>query len=100
MGGSAFALAVLFAINLTNFFDRQIIGGVGEGIRRFAWRAAGGLRGVASSGSCRARSQDRAEGSSCAVTRAEEDILRQEVDRSGYVEEEVARLHRRVRLRK
>jgi len=32
--GSAYALAVLFAINLMNFFDRQIIGGVGEGIRR------------------------------------------------------------------
>jgi len=29
-----FALVVLFAINLMNFFDRQIIGGVGEGIRR------------------------------------------------------------------
>jgi predicted MFS family arabinose efflux permease len=34
MAGSAYALAVLFAINLMNFFDRQIIGGVGEGIRR------------------------------------------------------------------
>src|SRR5499427_1987125 len=34
MTGSAYALAVLFAINLMNFFDRQIIGGVGEGIRR------------------------------------------------------------------
>jgi len=34
MSSSAFALAVLFAINLMNFFDRQIIGGVGEGIRR------------------------------------------------------------------
>src|ERR1700704_4643406 len=34
MAGSAYALAVLFAINLINFFDRQIIGGVGEGIRR------------------------------------------------------------------
>jgi predicted MFS family arabinose efflux permease len=32
--GSAYALAVLFAINLMNFFDRQLIGGVGEGIRR------------------------------------------------------------------
>jgi MFS family permease len=31
---SAYALIVLFAINLMNFFDRQIIGGVGEGIRR------------------------------------------------------------------
>jgi MFS family permease len=32
--GAVYALAVLFAINLMNFFDRQIIGGVGEGIRR------------------------------------------------------------------
>src|SRR5712664_744365 len=32
--GPVFALVVLFAINLMNFFDRQIIGGVGEGIRR------------------------------------------------------------------
>ena len=32
--GAVFALIVLFAINLMNFFDRQIIGGVGEGIRR------------------------------------------------------------------
>ena len=29
-----YALVILFAINLMNFFDRQIIGGVGEGIRR------------------------------------------------------------------
>jgi MFS family permease len=29
-----YALLILFAINLMNFFDRQIIGGVGEGIRR------------------------------------------------------------------
>ena len=34
MSSSAYALFVLFAINLMNFFDRQIIGGVGEGIRR------------------------------------------------------------------
>src|SRR5436190_10918807 len=34
MAGSGYALAVLFAINLMNFFDRQIVGGVGEGIRR------------------------------------------------------------------
>jgi predicted MFS family arabinose efflux permease len=34
MSGSAYALIVLFAINLMNFFDRQIIGGVGEGLRR------------------------------------------------------------------
>src|ERR671936_292876 len=34
MNSSAFALVVLFLINLMNFFDRQIIGGVGEGIRR------------------------------------------------------------------
>jgi predicted MFS family arabinose efflux permease len=32
--GSGYALFVLFLINLMNFFDRQIIGGVGEGIRR------------------------------------------------------------------
>src|SRR3984893_18346642 len=32
--GALYALIVLFAINLVNFFDRQIIGGVGEGIRR------------------------------------------------------------------
>ena len=32
--GARYALVVLFAINLMNFFDRQIIGGVGEGIRR------------------------------------------------------------------
>src|SRR5262245_37020520 len=31
---AAYAIAVLFFINLMNFFDRQIIGGVGEGIRR------------------------------------------------------------------
>jgi MFS family permease len=32
--GAGYALIVLFAINLMNFFDRQILGGVGEGIRR------------------------------------------------------------------
>ena len=32
--GAAYAIAVLFAINLMNFFDRQLLGGVGEGIRR------------------------------------------------------------------
>ena len=32
--GAAYALIVLFAINLMNFFDRQLIGGIGEGIRR------------------------------------------------------------------
>src|SRR6185369_8507277 len=32
--GALYGLVVLFAINLMNFFDRQIIGGVGEGIRR------------------------------------------------------------------
>jgi predicted MFS family arabinose efflux permease len=31
---ATYALVVLFAINAMNFFDRQIIGGVGEGIRR------------------------------------------------------------------
>jgi MFS family permease len=34
MSSAAFALVVLFAINMMNFFDRQLIGGVGEGIRR------------------------------------------------------------------
>jgi MFS family permease len=34
MSGAAYALAVLFAINLMNFFDRQILGAVGEQIRR------------------------------------------------------------------
>src|SRR3954463_10720062 len=34
MSGSGYALLVLFAINLMNFFDRQLLGGVGEGIRR------------------------------------------------------------------
>jgi MFS family permease len=34
VSSSAYALVVLFLINLMNFFDRQIIGGVGEGIRR------------------------------------------------------------------
>src|SRR4051794_24327381 len=34
MSGAGYALAVLFAINLMNFFDRQLLGGVGEGIRR------------------------------------------------------------------
>ena len=32
--GAMYTLVVLFAINLMNFFDRQIIGGVAEGIRR------------------------------------------------------------------
>jgi predicted MFS family arabinose efflux permease len=32
--GAVYALIVLFAINLVNFFDRQIIGGVGEALRR------------------------------------------------------------------
>jgi len=34
MTGARYALAVLFAINLMNFFDRQILGAVGEQIRR------------------------------------------------------------------
>ncbi len=34
MTRAGFALAVLFAINLLNFFDRQILGAVGERIRR------------------------------------------------------------------
>ena len=32
--GARYALTVLFAINLMNFFDRQILGAVGEQIRR------------------------------------------------------------------
>ena len=32
--GAVYALILLFAINLMNFFDRQLIGGLGEGIRR------------------------------------------------------------------
>jgi len=34
MMGARYALTVLFAINLMNFFDRQILGAVGEQIRR------------------------------------------------------------------
>jgi predicted MFS family arabinose efflux permease len=34
MAASRYALTVLFAINLMNFFDRQILGAVGEQIRR------------------------------------------------------------------
>ncbi len=34
MSGARYALTVLFAINLMNFFDRQILGAVGEQIRR------------------------------------------------------------------
>ncbi len=34
MTGARYALAVLFIINLMNFFDRQILGAVGEQIRR------------------------------------------------------------------
>src|SRR2546423_2816391 len=34
MSPSVYALIVLFAINLMTFFDRQLLGGVGEGIRR------------------------------------------------------------------
>jgi MFS family permease len=34
MQGAGYALTVLFAINLMNFFDRQILGAVGEQIRR------------------------------------------------------------------
>jgi hypothetical protein len=34
IAGSRYALGVLFAINLMNFFDRQILGAVGEQIRR------------------------------------------------------------------
>src|SRR5258708_30098524 len=34
MSGSGYARGVLFATNLMTFFDRQLLGGVGEGIRR------------------------------------------------------------------
>src|SRR5918993_2478297 len=34
MQGAGYALTVLFAINLMNFFDRQILGAVGEQIRK------------------------------------------------------------------
>jgi hypothetical protein len=30
VSGATYTLAVLFAINLMNFFDRQILGAVGE----------------------------------------------------------------------
>jgi MFS family permease len=46
VSGATYTLAVLFAINLMNFFDRQILGAVGEQIRR-EWNlgdtALGGL---------------------------------------------------------
>src|SRR3989442_408228 len=45
MSGSGYALAVLFAINLMNFFDRQLIGGGGEGIRR-EWALSGTTLGL------------------------------------------------------
>src|SRR5262245_1098360 len=32
--GARYALAVLFFINLMNFFDRQLLGAVGEAVRR------------------------------------------------------------------
>jgi predicted MFS family arabinose efflux permease len=34
MPGASYALVVLFAINLMNFFDRQLLGAVGEAVRR------------------------------------------------------------------
>lgn len=43
--GAVYALVVLFAINLMNFFDRQIIGPVGELIRN-EWHLSDGALGV------------------------------------------------------
>jgi MFS family permease len=40
-----FALAVLFAINAMNFFDRQILGAVGEAVRK-EWRLSDGALGA------------------------------------------------------
>src|ERR687885_1099766 len=40
-----FALAVLFAINAMNFFDRQILGAVGEAVRR-EWALGDGAMGA------------------------------------------------------
>lgn len=34
VSGTWFALFVLFALNLLNFFDRQLIGALGEPIRK------------------------------------------------------------------
>ena len=43
--GAAKALAVLFAINTMNFFDRQILGAVGEPVRR-EWQLSDGALGL------------------------------------------------------
>ena len=42
---SRYALAVLFAINAVNFYDRQILGALGEPIRR-EWRLSDGALGA------------------------------------------------------
>src|SRR5574339_381242 len=44
-GGAAKTLAVLFAINAMNFFDRQILGAVGEPVRR-EWQLSDGALGA------------------------------------------------------
>ncbi|MFL6335902.1 MAG: spinster family MFS transporter [Pyrinomonadaceae bacterium] len=44
-GGARFALWVLFAINAMNFFDRQILGAVGEAVRR-EWALGDGAMGA------------------------------------------------------
>jgi MFS family permease len=43
--GARFALLVLFAINTMNFFDRQILGAVGEAVRR-EWGMSDGAMGA------------------------------------------------------
>src|SRR5918998_2876368 len=43
--GAWFTLWVLFAINAMNFFDRQILGAVGEAVRR-EWALSDGAMGA------------------------------------------------------
>ncbi|HYN84382.1 MAG TPA: MFS transporter, partial [Pyrinomonadaceae bacterium] len=43
--GARFALLILFAINTMNFFDRQILGAVGEAVRR-EWGMSDGAMGA------------------------------------------------------
>src|SRR5215211_2560018 len=43
--GACFALWVLFAINAMNFFDRQILGAVGEAVRK-EWGMGDGAMGA------------------------------------------------------
>lgn len=45
LGGARFALWVLFAANAMNFFDRQILGAVGEAVRR-EWALSDGAMGA------------------------------------------------------